>query len=207
MAATVRETANVQADVKWPNDVIVGDRKMAGVLAQRATPEADSPPSFSASASTSRSAMTSYPFPRLPPLRWKVLPRQTAPFSSDPCCATWNASTTTGCGRAVTPARPSRCLYGGVHVTRAAGTRRCRRRGCRHRSRRRRRRARTASGERRTRPTGVRRRGCGAPACFDVTRSVYGRGGLDIHAARVRQTPRVGHDHWRNHGHLREAAE
>ncbi len=36
VAATVRETANVQADVKWPNDVIVGDRKMAGVLAQRA---------------------------------------------------------------------------------------------------------------------------------------------------------------------------
>ncbi|MDQ3307935.1 MAG: biotin--[acetyl-CoA-carboxylase] ligase, partial [Actinomycetota bacterium] len=36
VAATLRQAANVDAGVKWPNDVVVGDRKLAGILVERA---------------------------------------------------------------------------------------------------------------------------------------------------------------------------
>lgn len=36
VAATVRRAANVDAGVKWPNDVVVDDRKLAGILVERA---------------------------------------------------------------------------------------------------------------------------------------------------------------------------
>lgn len=35
VATAVRHVAAVEADVKWPNDVLVGDRKLAGILAER----------------------------------------------------------------------------------------------------------------------------------------------------------------------------
>ncbi|MDQ3485015.1 MAG: biotin--[acetyl-CoA-carboxylase] ligase [Actinomycetota bacterium] len=35
VAATVRQAANVEAGVKWPNDVVVGDRKLGGILVER----------------------------------------------------------------------------------------------------------------------------------------------------------------------------
>lgn len=35
VAAAVRQVAGVEATLKWPNDVIVGDRKLAGLLAER----------------------------------------------------------------------------------------------------------------------------------------------------------------------------
>lgn len=34
VVSTLRRTARVPAEVKWPNDVLVGDRKVAGVLAE-----------------------------------------------------------------------------------------------------------------------------------------------------------------------------
>jgi len=34
LADAVHEVSSVQADVKWPNDLIVGDRKLAGLLAE-----------------------------------------------------------------------------------------------------------------------------------------------------------------------------
>jgi BirA family biotin operon repressor/biotin-[acetyl-CoA-carboxylase] ligase len=34
--AAVREVAGVAAEIKWPNDVMVGDRKLAGILAEAA---------------------------------------------------------------------------------------------------------------------------------------------------------------------------
>ncbi len=36
VAATVRQATNVEAGVKWPNDVVVGDHKLAGILVERA---------------------------------------------------------------------------------------------------------------------------------------------------------------------------
>ncbi|MGH3471124.1 MAG: biotin--[acetyl-CoA-carboxylase] ligase [Nocardioidaceae bacterium] len=35
VAAAVRDEARVEATLKWPNDVVVGDRKLAGVLVER----------------------------------------------------------------------------------------------------------------------------------------------------------------------------
>jgi len=35
IAEAIRETAGVDAQVKWPNDVVVGGRKLAGVLVER----------------------------------------------------------------------------------------------------------------------------------------------------------------------------
>jgi BirA family biotin operon repressor/biotin-[acetyl-CoA-carboxylase] ligase len=35
VAATLRRTAEVAATLKWPNDVMVGDRKIAGILVER----------------------------------------------------------------------------------------------------------------------------------------------------------------------------
>jgi BirA family biotin operon repressor/biotin-[acetyl-CoA-carboxylase] ligase len=35
VAAAVRQVAEVEAELKWPNDVIVGDRKLAGLLVER----------------------------------------------------------------------------------------------------------------------------------------------------------------------------
>lgn len=43
LATALRETAGVQAELKWPNDVIVSGRKVAGVLAQL-VPAPDGPP-------------------------------------------------------------------------------------------------------------------------------------------------------------------
>lgn len=43
LAAALRETCGVTAELKWPNDVIVGGRKVAGVLAQL-VPAPDGPP-------------------------------------------------------------------------------------------------------------------------------------------------------------------
>ncbi len=39
VAATVRQAANLEAGVKWPNDVVVDGRKLAGVLAERTEAE------------------------------------------------------------------------------------------------------------------------------------------------------------------------
>ena len=43
VAAAVRQVAEVEAWLKWPNDVVVGDRKLAGVLVQRIDPPALAP--------------------------------------------------------------------------------------------------------------------------------------------------------------------
>ncbi|MCW4352337.1 biotin--[acetyl-CoA-carboxylase] ligase [Hoyosella sp. YIM 151337] len=37
VARALRETTGVAADLKWPNDVLVGERKLAGILAEVAT--------------------------------------------------------------------------------------------------------------------------------------------------------------------------
>jgi BirA family biotin operon repressor/biotin-[acetyl-CoA-carboxylase] ligase len=43
VAAAVRQHAHVPAGVKWPNDVVVGDRKLAGVLVERVESEGHPP--------------------------------------------------------------------------------------------------------------------------------------------------------------------
>lgn len=43
VAATVRDRAQVEADVKWPNDVIIEDRKLAGVLVERVESQGRAP--------------------------------------------------------------------------------------------------------------------------------------------------------------------
>lgn len=43
LAAALRETCGIDADLKWPNDVVVGGRKVAGVLAQL-VPDPAGPP-------------------------------------------------------------------------------------------------------------------------------------------------------------------
>ncbi len=40
VAATLRRDADVAASLKWPNDVLVGDRKLAGLLVERVDPGA-----------------------------------------------------------------------------------------------------------------------------------------------------------------------
>ncbi len=41
VAATLRREAGVEAGLKWPNDVLVGERKVAGVLVERIDPGKD----------------------------------------------------------------------------------------------------------------------------------------------------------------------
>jgi BirA family transcriptional regulator, biotin operon repressor / biotin---[acetyl-CoA-carboxylase] ligase len=40
VASAIREVATVEAVLKWPNDVLVDDRKLAGILVQRVEPDA-----------------------------------------------------------------------------------------------------------------------------------------------------------------------
>jgi BirA family biotin operon repressor/biotin-[acetyl-CoA-carboxylase] ligase len=44
VARTIRERLGVPASLKWPNDVLVGDRKVAGVLVESRTADAGGPP-------------------------------------------------------------------------------------------------------------------------------------------------------------------
>jgi BirA family biotin operon repressor/biotin-[acetyl-CoA-carboxylase] ligase len=41
--AAAREVAGVEAELKWPNDLMVGDRKLAGILAEVVDPSAEAP--------------------------------------------------------------------------------------------------------------------------------------------------------------------
>ena len=47
----MRDVAGVQAELKWPNDLLVGDRKLAGILAESIVGSSRDGPAPSSSAS------------------------------------------------------------------------------------------------------------------------------------------------------------
>ena len=100
-ATAVRQSAGVPAVLKWPNDLLVGERKLAGILAEQSGDAVVVGLGLNVSATEAELPDTGPGRPPRRPCGWKEPPGWTAPSCWPPCWPNSNAGTGPG-------ARPSR---------------------------------------------------------------------------------------------------
>ena len=111
VAAAVRHEGDVEASVKWPNDVVVGDRKLAGLLVERVEAGARGPVAVIGIGLNVSLREDELPVPTATSLALAGARPPTARSSRAPCCATSRGC----CAIGSAAAEPRRRSPGGVH--------------------------------------------------------------------------------------------